>query len=545
MPEVSANGDLSWTNDKGLPNPQTVNIKGPRGSQGPPGTDGKDGVDAPQIDDTQITTTNPWSSKKIVDMMCPPFTASGAIVQCTPVENYPLDVKVEITPTQEGSGEPYPAGGGPNLLDISQCTPTVGKPYGVTITIDGDIIKVSGVPSSEVTEESNYSFAVAVCAQTELRGKGYKVTPFAIKGTVSSAWGLRTEDESSLAISAKLTPGVNADIQLRLMVSKDTPTTYAPYTNIRPISGRDSVKVTRCGENLLDGSKWTTKTNAGVTYEPTGDGGIYCHGTATANSDSPTIDIRLRPGTYISNLSSAKYPWLASSNYVVAKPNGSYLWLAAGVRFTVAEVSVGKYFYFAVKAGETIDEIVYPMIVPGTTAPATYVPYTGQTTTLTLPSTIYGAEISANGEGQETWKLLTLTGEEQWNYESNAYFVGHYVLNNVPVATDGKCSHFIYHYNYGGDCIFCRGNSVYTGPKLTAKYTDVDAWKSYLAAQYAAGTPVQIAYKLADPIPFTATGGAPVPALPGINTLYADAGITTVQGRHMQTTINGGNAYNE
>ena len=159
---------------------------------------------------------------------------------------------VSWEPTQEGSGEPYPAGGGPNLLDISQCTPTVGKPYGVTVTIDGDVLKVSGVPSSEVTEEGQYSFAVASCAQTELRGKGYKVTAFAIKGKISNAWGLRTESENSLAVSAKLTPGVNTDIQLRLMVSKDEPAAYAPYANIRPISGRTQVKVERCGANLLN-----------------------------------------------------------------------------------------------------------------------------------------------------------------------------------------------------------------------------------------------------------------------------------------------------
>ena len=154
---------------------------------------------------------------------------------------------VSWEPTQEGEGTPYPAGGGPNLLDISQCTPTVGKPYGLTLTIDGDTIKASGIPSSEVTEEGQYSFAVASCAQAELRGKGYKVTPFAIKGKIFNAWGLRTEDESSLAISAKLTPGVDTDIQFRLMVSKDEPAAYALYANIRPIHGRDSVQVERCG----------------------------------------------------------------------------------------------------------------------------------------------------------------------------------------------------------------------------------------------------------------------------------------------------------
>ena len=33
-PSVDANGNLSWTNNKGLTNPPTVNIKGPKGDSG-------------------------------------------------------------------------------------------------------------------------------------------------------------------------------------------------------------------------------------------------------------------------------------------------------------------------------------------------------------------------------------------------------------------------------------------------------------------------------------------------------------------------------
>ena len=36
-PSISADGDLSWTNNKGLSNPSTVNIRGPKGEQGEPG----------------------------------------------------------------------------------------------------------------------------------------------------------------------------------------------------------------------------------------------------------------------------------------------------------------------------------------------------------------------------------------------------------------------------------------------------------------------------------------------------------------------------
>lgn len=62
----------------------------------------------PKIDDTAITTTSPWSSKQIVDTLCPPIEETGNPVVCYPVAGYPLDVTVSWGPTQEGSGEPSP-----------------------------------------------------------------------------------------------------------------------------------------------------------------------------------------------------------------------------------------------------------------------------------------------------------------------------------------------------------------------------------------------------------------------------------------------------
>ena len=50
-PSVSNNGDLSWTNNGGLQNPNTVNIMGPRGEQGiqgPKGETGETGTQGPQ-----------------------------------------------------------------------------------------------------------------------------------------------------------------------------------------------------------------------------------------------------------------------------------------------------------------------------------------------------------------------------------------------------------------------------------------------------------------------------------------------------------------
>lgn len=43
VPSVSADGDLSWSNNGGLDNPETVNIKGPQGDPGPQGEKGEQG----------------------------------------------------------------------------------------------------------------------------------------------------------------------------------------------------------------------------------------------------------------------------------------------------------------------------------------------------------------------------------------------------------------------------------------------------------------------------------------------------------------------
>lgn len=79
--------------------------QGPKGDPGPAGADGKDGT---QIDNTTVTDSAPWSSKHIIDTLCPPLEETGNPVQCYPVSGYPLGCKVSWEPTQEGSDDPSP-----------------------------------------------------------------------------------------------------------------------------------------------------------------------------------------------------------------------------------------------------------------------------------------------------------------------------------------------------------------------------------------------------------------------------------------------------
>lgn len=57
IPSVSESGDLSWTNNGGLENPATVNIKGEQGIQGLPGNDGADG----QNGSDGVSVTHSWN----------------------------------------------------------------------------------------------------------------------------------------------------------------------------------------------------------------------------------------------------------------------------------------------------------------------------------------------------------------------------------------------------------------------------------------------------------------------------------------------------
>ena len=379
---------------------------------------GQAGKDGTQIDDATVGL-DAWSSKHIIDTLCPPISETGNPVVCYPVEGSKLGVKASWEPTQEGSGDPSP-------------------------------------------------------------------------------------------------------------------------DNIRPISGRDSVTVTRCGGNLLPFSKQSLKfTQYLGPYAVNLKAGTYylsCGNVAHDGKENPVIaftDEKL-----------ITYYFLTKGSGQIVKLNRDchtiYLY--------------ANHYDFNGSAGitATIEDL---MLVPGTTAPTTYAPYTGQTATLSLPRTIYGGTVDAvTGEGQETWKLVTLDGTGNWETwgvnENNAAVTGfyNYSINDYdPNCNKLLCSTMPYKNvdvwggrNEGiGYAIALNLGSRYmiysvktdTLSDASDNASAVASFKSYLAAQYAAGTPVQIAYRRAEPVPFTATGAQPIPSFPGVNTLLTNADSVTVTGR--------------
>lgn len=105
-PNVSSEGVISWTNDGGRTNPESVNIRGPQGetgSVGPQGPQGDDYVLTAQdkADIAEITSENK------ADMIVK--SASGNVVSVDDAAPWPVkSLVVGIEPVQEGSGDPAP-----------------------------------------------------------------------------------------------------------------------------------------------------------------------------------------------------------------------------------------------------------------------------------------------------------------------------------------------------------------------------------------------------------------------------------------------------
>lgn len=96
--------------------------------------------------------------------------------------------------------------------------------------------------------------------------------------------------------------------------------------------------------------------------------------------------------------------------------------------------------------------------------------------------------------------FVELDGTENWVQATgaNAGYLEAQVLKNTNESHLAVSSIAPFKYQFAGNCVFVTNNKVTFGSALGSAYT-VDTWKAYLAAQKAAGTPVQVAYHLATP----------------------------------------------
>lgn len=371
---------------------------GPQGPQGPVGPAGADGKDGTQIDDTTVGL-DAWSSKHIVDMLCPPIEEAGNPVQCYPVSGYPLWVTASWEPTQEGSGDPSP-------------------------------------------------------------------------------------------------------------------------DNIRPISGRDSVKVERCGENLLDVAQCRTATPSaayGLTVTVDDTGLIRVFGIPKVNKDNPRATFRI----------------LFTNQVILTKEYKAKWFVVKGVINAITHIQKDKSIVLqSPLLPNTSVDVQFRLMYYTGDEPTTYTPYTGQTATLTLPSTIYGGTVDAvTGDGQETWGTETISRIASIDELTSVVRCAATLLQKSVTAKSGSAiSNWLGEYvSYVEDkeSFYTNQTQIY----IKISKTRLSSFNVAGVNAYLSEHPLTVCYKLASPVPITATGAQPIPALPGVNTVLTDADSVMVTGR--------------
>lgn len=479
------------------------------------------------IQDGAIARTSTWSSQKIVDQLYTEVTASGnPVVIENALEGYPMSVKASWGPIQKGEGEPSPdnirsiKGRKSVKITVNGTEHTLALPdtiYGgevdaVTgagnankkiLTVDGDKLKFTetedglywNLPRNIISNPSEL---------TAYATSHFPTTSFGINRTYKFIFALAqrmkpyfaTAEEFNAYLSAQYVAGTPMQIAYKLAA----PETFAATGGgrIDALAGTNTI--------ATDADTLQVKTRAAVA-------GIIDDATITEKktwSSKHTVDKLLPKQTVTGNPVVIEtlegYPLELSASWE-PKQEGSGTPSPDNVR----PITGGR---------ESVKITV-----------------NGTEHTFALPDTIYGGEVNAvTGAGVKAMRCIQFTGTEAWK-ERLAGAIKSYmtvVATNAPAVPTlpAVSSHFewqVYAYaeNESEGKFAFESNGVTIRFCATQTYKNEDEWAAYLAAQYAAGTPVQVVYKLATPETLATTGGGRIDALAGTNTISTDADTLT------------------
>lgn len=484
-----------------------------------------------------------------------PVEASGNPVSEVLAGRLPFDgITSSFAPIQAGLGDPCVEGWSRNLIK-----PTVETVYpgGVTVTRDE-----SGCYTLNGTASAT---SVAVIGSLSLNAGTYTLSYEEFGGTISSSpTVVQLYDSDAGKIIAYVTPSARSAaytfaqttaVYIRVHVYAETvytnykigiqleagstATAYQPYSNIRPISGWSDAKLTRKSKNLIAPTT-STLYPGGVTVSLDKNGCHTLDGTASSTAISVIASMELPAGTY--TLSYVEKGGTMSKDATVLqlldrdagtivayathdRPYGSCTFDKATAVYVRVHVYSGvKYTGYRIGA----------QLETGGSA-TDFEPYDGNDSyAATFTQTIYGGTLDwVTGKLTVTHGGHSFDGTEQISRYDNR-FVSQMLdslINNGE--KDVICSH--YPLLASGDYRITIGSGTSRLEFWNPAYTTADEFKEYLAAQATAGTPVQIAYKLAKPTTLQLTAQE-IAQLRGTNTLYGDGGAITIYGRQRPDT---------
>ena len=348
-------------------------------------------------------------------------------------------------------------------------------------------------------------------------------------------------------------------------------------SNIRAISGRESVEVQACGKNLYDVNDKNTFSD-GVTVDADGWITVTADNSAGASSiykncfTNPSAAIKsdtqycavceIAQIDVIGTLYCAIIDGEDYSTGNISQFDDSFSLYVNGSAQTGTRIQIvksridpdaGRYMlrsFIEFNAGSsgTIRFRISMLQDASTTAETfSYEPYTPMGGGVVTPSEpLYGlpdakdtVEVDASGDVTVTRRtaVLELDGAEDWwvytgNTDNNTLVVVVAILGAALGYQTSLCSHF-----KNDDAAWDKKTFWTYSDHKTVDYkyfvvpksqiADIAAWKSWLAAQKAAGTPVTIVYELAVPETEALTAISPITPEAGAVNIWTDADALT------------------
>ena len=469
----------------------------------------------------QSATTAEWYAER-VERFLPTDTASGEIASFPDgADGAPMQsVVVSMEPVQDlhGYDHPWPAGGGVNKWD---------EEYLV-----GYYSASGGFVASDTQLCSKNLIPVVPGAAHYL-----KIGDVALTSTASS-YCCYGQNGEFLRRVASIGPGVinMPDDTYYIKVNYGTPygntynyniavnypssvTTYSPYSNICPISGRTGAEVTRAGINIFD--KATVVQNAYIDDT----NGVEKVGTGSMCSGYISV---VPNATYYIKSDQTMAAWGAwyDADKTYIRGITGYIASAQDSEKTKTAPSNARYMRLTIVRGGTGNVDTFSVNYPATDHD--YHSYTGETYSATFPSTVYGGTWGVTeGEIASQWAIVD-GGTLTWSKSGTSGFY----CNAIADAKAGSVSggyNLVRSSIYKPESVASLSGlsngaiSMDSGRHIQVKdtrFTDAVTFKEAMSG-------VQFLYVLATPTEISVDPHT-IPTRLGTNNVWSDAGETAV-----------------
>ena len=452
-------------------------------------------------------------------------SASGSIAHITDAGAYPVEeLEVGIEPVQDlhGYDNPWPAGGGKNLLPPGtttthqQVTFTVAENGAVTLSGTATANAALDIGRGTLTLPAG-TYIASISGNGNATLEMYKL----VGGSASFMQNNFTlTEETSVFLRLKVSSGTTASGTVYPQIETgSTATSWTPYSNLCPISGHTGCEVMRTGKNLLDPTKVQNGAISGVTGLPYVD-----------NRRLYTDYIRINGKTFTTFNSAGMQTAVAYYNknkdFILTNSWGN----TPDTRTPPSDAEYVIFIYrLSTDANIIPSELTNPQCELGSTA-TPYEPYTSATYPISWQSsagTVYGVTYDSKTGKLRVDSINENMGNLTWTKENN-HFYSNVVSNAKPPVNNTVPANILSSMYMVKDAysVTQETTNCTIGLNNSKRFYVYDSSYTDAAAFQSAMNGVQLVYELATPIEYD-IDPATIELLLGTNNVWNTGGGDT------------------